>query len=361
VRVHGSQRHYESETDAHGSFARTFSFFGETKLKISSCLFSESLHAAVVTIAAGFAILFVTAETALAHGFAGSRFFPATLSTDDPFVNDELSLPTVSSIVTPDGRGTRDTEISVDIAKRITPNFGIEIGESFVFLKPDGERSANGFGNLELGAKYEFFENDEHEAMLSVGANVEVGGTGGRQVGADTFSTWTPALFFGKGFGDLPNELSLLKPIAITGLIGLAIPTSASTRTVMLNKASGEREIEVEGHPDVLEWGFAFEYSLIYLQEQVKDLGLRFPLDRLIPLVEFPFETPLNRGQEGQTTGTINPGIIWSGKYFQIGAEAIIPVNSRTGSNVGFIAQVHFYLDDLFPHSLGRPLLGGRK
>ncbi len=315
----------------------------------------------VVTVAAEFALLFVKPETASAHGFAGSRFFPATLSTDDPFVNDELSLPTVSSIVSPDEGGTRDTEISADIAKRITPNFGVEVGETFINLRPPRERSASGFGNLELGAKYEFFENDEHETILSVGSDVEIGGTGGKDVDADSFTTWTPALFFGKGFGDLPNELSFLKPLALTGLIGVAIPTSASTRTATLNNATGEREIELERHAIVLEWGFALEYSIIYLQEQVKDIGLRAPFDRLIPLIEFPFETPLNRGQEGQTTGTINPGLIWSGKYFQIGAEAVIPVNSRTGSDVGFIAQLHFYLDDLFPRSLGRPLFGGNK
>ncbi len=288
--------------------------------------------------------------------FAGTRFFPATLSTDDPFVNDELSLPTVSSILSPDAGGTRDTEISVDIAKRITPNFAVEIGETFIFLKPRGERGENGFGNLELGAKYEFFENDEHEAILSVGADVEVGGTGGEQVGADTFSTLAPALLFGKGFGDLPEELSFLKPLALTGLVGMAIPTSASSRTVTLNETTGEREVDVERHPDALEWSFALEYSIVYLQEQVKDIGLRAPFDRLIPLIEFSFETPLNRGQEGQTTGTINPGLIWSGKYFQIGAEAIIPANSRAGNDVGFVAQLHFYLDDLFPHTMGRPL-----
>jgi hypothetical protein len=315
----------------------------------------------VATIAAGLAVLFLASETASAHGFAGSRFFPATLSTDDPFVNDELSLPTVSSIVTPEEGGTRETELSVDIAKRITPNFGIEVGDTFLVVQPRAESSASGFGNLELGAKYEFFKNGEHEALLSLGADVEVGGTGNKRVDADPFSTWTPALFFGKGFGDLPNELSVLKPFALTGLVGVAIPTSASSRTVALNEATGEREIEVERHPDILEWGFALEYSIIYLQEQVKDVGLRAPFDRLIPLVEFSFETPLNRGQAGLTTGTINPGLIWSGQYFQIGAEAVVPVNSRTGNDVGFIAQLHFYLDDLFPHSMGRPLFGGRK
>ena len=85
------------------------------------------------------------------------------------------------------------------------------------------------------------------------------------------------------------------------------------------------------------------------------------PFDRLIPLVEFALETPLNRGAGGQTTGTINPGIIWAGQQFQFGVEAIIPINERTGDNVGVIAQLHFYLDDLFPHSLGRPLFGGKR
>ena len=31
-----------------------------------------------------------------AHGIVGKRFFPATLTIDDPFVADELSLPTYS-------------------------------------------------------------------------------------------------------------------------------------------------------------------------------------------------------------------------------------------------------------------------
>jgi hypothetical protein len=298
---------------------------------------------------------------AYGHGFAGSRFFPATLTTDDPFVNDELSLPTVSSIVTPDENGTRDTEVTVDIAKRITPNFGIELGETVINLKPPNESSQTGFGNLEVAAKYEFFESDEHETILSLGAGVEICGTGDKRVDADSFTTWAPGLFFGKGFGDLPDTVPFLKPLAVAGQVGVAIPTSASTRTLTLNETTGEREIDIERHPDVLEWGFAVEYSLIYLQQQVKDIGLHSPFDRLIPLVEFAFETPLNRGQEGQTTGTINPGLIWSGKYFQVGAEAMIPVNSRTGNDVGFIAQLHFYLDDLFPHSLGRPLFGAKR
>jgi hypothetical protein len=249
----------------------------------------------------------------------------------------------------------------VDISKRITPEFAIEIGDTFTALNPHEGPAANGFGNLELSGKYQLIKNGVHEAIISIGLGVEVGGTGGRSVGADSFSTWTPGIFFGKGFGDLPAELGFVKPFAFTGQIGITIPTSARTRSVTVDSQTGEREIEIERHPDVLEWGFALEYSVIYLQSQVKDIGLRAPFDRLIPLVEFAFESPLNRGAQRQTTGTINPGIIWAGKYFQLGVEAIVPINDRTGNNVGVIAQLHFFIDDLFPHSLGRPLFGGNK
>ena len=298
---------------------------------------------------------------AFGHGFAGARFFPATLSTDDPFVADELSLPTVSTIRTPDDGGTRQADISVDISKRITPQFAIEIGETLTALNPHEGRAVNGFGNLELSGKYQFLTNDAHEAIVSLGLGVEIGGTGSSSIGADSFSTWVPGIFFGKGFGDLPDVLRFLKPLAITGLAGVGIPTSASTRTVRGGDRTGEREVEIERHPDVLEWGFALEYSVIYLQSQVQDMHLPAPVDRLIPLVEFALETPLNRGARGQTTGTINPGVIWAGKYFQVGVEAIVPINERTGTNVGVIAQLHFFMDDLFPHSLGRPLFGGNK
>lgn len=118
----------------------------------------KPLESAAVKIIA--VVLFVVPTTAWAHGFAGSRFFPATLRTDDPFVNDELSLPTVSSIVTPDEGGIRDTEIVVDIAKRITPNFGIELSETVINLKPPNESSQTGFGNLEVAGKYQFFESE---------------------------------------------------------------------------------------------------------------------------------------------------------------------------------------------------------
>jgi len=48
--------------------------------------------------------------------------------------------------------------------------------------------------------------------------------------------------------------------------------------------------------------------------------------------------------------------VIYIGYKFQLAAEAIIPINRASGDDIGVIGQLHFYLDDIFPHSLGRPI-----
>ncbi len=88
----------------------------------------------------------------------------------------------------------------------------------------------------------------------------------------------------------------------------------------------------------------------------MQDVGLKAPFNRMIPVVEFAMSTALDRGASG-TTGTVNPGIIWAGQDIQLAMEAVIPVNSRSGNSVGVLAQLHFFLDDLFPQTIGRPLI----
>jgi hypothetical protein len=52
-------------------------------------------------------------------------------------------------------------------------------------------------------------------------------------------------------------------------------------------------------------------------------------------------------------------GFIYVADKFQLAAEAIIPINRASGDDIGVVGQLHFYLDDIFPRSLGRPLFGG--
>jgi len=259
---------------------------------------------------------------------------------------------------------TKVTVISGEYSKTITRSLGVSIGGEFRHLNPDEGTTENGFGNLALGAKYQLFTNAPHEALLSLGLDVDLGGTGSRSVGAESFSTLSPVLLFGKGFGDLPEALNLLKPLAITGRLGVDIPTRGKNVTTTVLPTNDEQvtdnvaeiERDITYNPVVLSWGFTVQYSLQYLQAFVKDVGLGAPFDRMIPLVELPLETCLNRGCGGRTTGTVNPGLIWFGKYLQLGLEAAIPINDRSGKNIGVRGLVHFFIDDLFPQSLGRPI-----
>ena len=96
-----------------------------------------------------------------------------------------------------------------------------------------------------------------------------------------------------------------------------------------------------------------------YLKSSVQDLGLPAFINRLIPIVELNLSTETsNFSGEERTTGTINPGAIYVADKFQLAVEAIIPVNRASGDNVGVMGQLHFYLDDIFPHSIGKPLFG---
>jgi hypothetical protein len=284
-----------------------------------------------------FAVVGLGGAKAPAHGFVGDRFFPPTIATDDPFATDELLLPSVSYFKSAGSPATGVTDGGFEFDKEIFPHFALGISGDYLHLEPDGEPSSSGFDDFTLSAKYQLWQNDAHEAIFSVGAEWQIGGTGSSLVGADPANVFTPTIYFGKGFGDLPKSLSYIRPFAITGTLGEDLPTRLD--------------------PNNLEWGLALEYSLPYLQSQVKDIGLPAPFKNMIPVVEFAFTSPENRGG-GQTTGTINPGVFYESRYFQIGAEAIIPVNHETGSHVGVVVQLEIFLDDIWPKWFGHPLIG---
>jgi hypothetical protein len=310
----------------------------------------------------GLAIALVSLSEGVAHEIVGNRFFPATLGIDDPGVNDELSLPTVDSFKTGDVPPVRQRDISGEFSKRITEDFAVSFGSTYTFLGPMDPTvpGANGFQNLDTTFKYRVFKNPEHEFVVSVGLSVEWGGTGSASVGADPFNTYTPNIYFGKGLGDLPDALSWIRPVAITGQVGYAIPGRNSTTTFSIDPDSGALTADTEFHPRVLNWGGTIQYSMPYLKSALVDLGLPDFINHLIPLVEAILQTPVaNTLTSGtMTTGTINPGVIWVGNTFQVAIEALIPINRQSGTNVGVIAQLHLYLDDIDPHGIGKPIFG---
>jgi hypothetical protein len=276
---------------------------------------------------------------AYAHGVIGKRFIPSTITLDDPFPSDEVDLIQFD-------RGSknsegRETSIGFEFSKRLTPDFAVGVGWQYLFLEPRAadEQRTSGAGNPEFSLKYSLFRSPEHEGILSVGFTVEAGGVGSTRV-AERVTTLTPAVLFGKGMGDLPDSLSVLKPFSVTGSFGVNNPANRRT-------GAGEN---LAHNPTTLDYGVAIIYSIPYLQSFVKDAGLNAPFDRMFPLVEFNFVTNASRPDSGRTTGFANPGLLWAGKYLQLGLEAAVPMNSQSGKNVGVRGLVHVFIDDIWPN-----------
>ena len=287
---------------------------------------------------------------AFAHCFVGARFFPATLATDDPCVADELSLPTVSWSRTADTPPATEWDVSGELSKRITADFGISIGETWTQIRGPGGPTMAGFDNLETTAQYQLLKDGSHELAMLLGLIVDWGSTGAINSGIATpYTTLTPTYYFGKGFGDLPDSAGWLRAFAVTGQIGYQIPS----RSFDL--------VQQAFIPQVLAWGGSIQYSMPYLKSEIQDLQLPDFINHLIPIVEFQMSTPAanNFGNSFVTTGTINPGVIWVGSYFQVGLEAQVPVNAQSGHGIGVLGQLHLYLDDMFPKTIGQPLIGG--
>jgi hypothetical protein len=288
-------------------------------------------------------------SAAQAHCFVGARFLPATLVTDDPCVADEMSIPTFAWFKTADNPAANEVDFSADISKRITQDFGVTVSDTWTQIRPPGGPTVAGFQNLNTTFNYQLLKDAPHELAIMLGVNVEWGATGAVQSGlAPAFSTLTPLATFGKGLGDLPSELGLVRPFAVTAQIGYQIPSSSFD---LINQVPIPQNLVYSG---------SVQYSIPFLTQNVIDLDLPEFFKHLIPIVETQLTTPVknNFGNSFVTTGTVNPGAIWVGDYYQVGVEAIVPVNRFSGHNVGVIAQLHLYLDDIFPYTVGQPLLG---
>jgi len=292
--------------------------------------------------------ILISPTLARAHGFEGDRFFPPTPTADDPFATDEFSVvaTTFNNPAAMDGSSpkTREVDVSSEFDKEIIPKLAVGVSGTYINLDPQGGQAPaqDGFDNVEVSLKYQLWENAPHEWILSVGLIADLGDTGSKALGVDAFTTYTPTVYFGKGFGDLPNSLKYLKPIALTGTFGDAIAGQA---------------MNVDGsyNPNAYVYGASLEYSLPYLQQHVEDIGLPKPLSDMIPLVEFTATSQYNRSGT-TTTGIIAPGVLWEQPDFQFGLEAQIPINNHTGPNVGALIQVQIFIDDIFPKIFGAPI-----
>ncbi len=224
--------------------------------------------------------------------------------------------------------------------KTIYPNVAVSVSDGATFLNPQGW----GRGSLSTAESYQFMCIPDTEFMGTVSFEQEWGKTYTNGMG-DDFNTYTPQLDLGLGFGSLPTSLNLLRPLALTGQISADIPGQTWT--------AGEQ------NSTNFNWGFTIQYSLPYFNANVAEIDNAF-LKHLIPLTEFTFSKPVANFAPGGnvTTGTIQPGVMYLAGAYQVSLEAILPINSASGHGVGVVGELHFFLDDIFPNTLGKPIFG---
>ena len=287
-------------------------------------------------ITIGFSILIMaiavttTSAPACAHAIAGMRLFPATLSFADPGIGAEL--PLVFSHINVDG--TEQNVLSASWTLPVTSDFSAVLSTDYQDLVPGGLPTLHGADNVTVAAAYQLYENDNSESIGLLQLVDTIGNSGSQAIGTP-YSTYTPEFALGQGFGEI--SANWLKPVALTGALSESFPTDSSV-------------------PRTLNWAFSVQYSIPYLQNFVRYVGLKAPFNNMIPIIEFPMQTCLDRGCHGQTTGYVAPGVIWINHYFQWGVELQVPVNHRTGNSVGILFGIDFYLDDIAPHGIGAPL-----
>lgn len=296
------------------------------------------------------------AQHAHAHGFAGDHMFISTLLLDDPNVADEASLPTFSYLPQPAAGGPTPGLYGMEFEfdKRITENFGFAINNGYNWLTQPGTKTANGWQNLIVTLKYKPYVNDEHEFLLSLGvqrvlARTGANGSNGAVLGNDDSGSTIPTLYFAKGFGDLPVDW--LRPFALTGELGYQIADKAlKIDPVSFSPINN-------GNSNAWTGGLSLQYSIRYLSSQVKDYGLPDFVNKLTPVVELTWSSSASRPTQLTTQYLWGIGVNYTTTGYALGLEALVPGNSATGSHVGVIAQLHLYFDDLFPRSLGKPIV----
>jgi hypothetical protein len=315
----------------------------------------QLLAAALLT-----AVAFALPGRALANADCGRRLFPVTLTLDDPGVGDEAALPTVSyqhfgnNTATPGD----DTTVSVNLNKRLTDDFMLGVGGGYDFntSPPQLGKNQTGWQDLQLLAKWQDCVSAEHEFMFSLGVIRELGRTGAISAGADEYGYTAPAIYAGKGFGDLSSPA--LRPLAITGELyrtwsdhGLAFETVTNPMTgLTMTRSNGASANFWFG-------AVSLQYSLVYIQRHMKQIDLPPWMGGLIPVVEFDWISPGGNPTNVQTAWRAASGVIYEGKGYEVAVEAQVPLGRSAGTGLGVIAQVYIFLDDLYPNSIGKPVL----
>lgn len=298
----------------------------------------------------GALLLMPTART-WAHGVVGDYTFIEPIVTDDANPKNEFDILRPQETWTRDGR---EFSLGFSFEKAIVPAPGsysngtaggglvsLEVGSEWLDQSPQEGPAVSGFNDLELLPKWAFLTIPSREFRLSIGARLVIP-TGNPSVQEQNHTQLGPEFLWANGFGqDMPKRgwMKFLRPFAIQGDFGY-IP------------ALGGRTWHEMFADNVI------EYSLPYLSNYVKDIGLKWPLRNIYPYVEFNYDQ-LITGPSGQTSPQIlaTPGIAFMNYYLELSVATQFALNNATvpDNHAAVIGLLDLFIDDLIPSTNWTP------
>lgn len=280
---------------------------------------------------------FAPARAAYAHGVVGDYIFLEPLIAEDPTPANELDIVEPQWTKTSAGR---TFSIGSGIEKVLAmdandmPRLSAGVGSAWLYQSPKAGRNVSGFDDLEMFLKYAFLVVPKHEFLMGAMLDLQLP-IGNLGVQTQNHTSLGPELVWEKGLGDLPNwpGLKYLRPFGLQGDFGYLPAVNGHTSHLMFADQ-------------------VLEYSLPYLSNSVKDLGLEWPLRNLFLFSEFNY-SQLVAGPSGQTFPNIvaTPGIAYVGYRFELSLGTQFPINhaSVPGTHAVAIGLLDIFYDSIIP------------
>jgi hypothetical protein len=273
---------------------------------------------------------------AFAHGVLGDYIFLEPIVTQDPTPANELDIaPSWVKTSTANNYSLGSSfEKVLWIDSEYMPRISAGAGSSWSYVAPYEGKNFNGFGNLTMFAKYAFYYSVEHEFLMSFALQLNTP-LGSPNIQGENHTSLGPVFLWEKAFGDLPNSplLQYLRPFGVQSDFGYVPALNGHTNHHMFADA-------------------IVEYSLPYLSNNVKDIGLRAPLRNMFLFNEINYDQ-LITGPPGQTFPTLlaTPGIAYVSYHYELSVATQFALNkaTRPGNHAAVLALLDIFYDSLLP------------
>ncbi len=292
-----------------------------------------------ICCAAAIAVIAVelTVTKAWAHGVVGDYVFVEPLVAEDPSPANELDIVQPQWMRTSDGK---TLSIGTSVEKILGkdrdqfPVLSAGVGTTWHSVQPNDGPDVSGFDDLEMFAKYAFVVVPEHEFLMSFAGVLQLP-TGNPDVQEQNHTSLGPELLWEKGLGDLANYpvLKYLRPLGFQSDIGYLPALGGHTSHLLFAD-------------------LVTEYSLMYLSNSVRDIGLKWPLRNLYLFNEINYGQ-LIAGPSGQTLPHLvaTPGIAYVGYRIELSVGTQLALNqaSVADTHAAVLGLLDIFYDSLFP------------